>query len=144
MSTALRRAIYGKLAGDTTLTSMLGTAPTGYSQNIYYTIAPEFAPYPMVVFNKQSGMPMESFGRPAIYDIDTWTVKAVVHDSSADTAEAISDRFVTLLNDAVLSISGRTLLKLRRETDIQYPEVVDGEVYRHIGVLFRVLTASTT
>lgn len=142
MSTALRRAIYGKLAGDTTLTSMLGTPPTGYSQSIYYSQAPEVAVYPLVIFNKQSGLATEAMGLPSIFDVDTWLVKAVDHSTSQDGAEAIRDRIVTLLNDAQLSVSGRTVLKLRRETDVEYPEILSGESYPHIGCLFRVLTTT--
>jgi hypothetical protein len=141
MSTAMRRALYGKLAGDTTLTSLLAAPVSGYSKSIYYRQAPENATFPFVVFFKQSGMPRESFHTPSIMDTETWQVRAVDHNTSQDPAEAIRDRFVTLLNDAVLSISGRTLLKLRRETDVEYPEVVDGELYVHVGVLFRVDSA---
>jgi hypothetical protein len=33
MSTAVRRALYGKLAGDTTLNNLLGTPATNYSKS---------------------------------------------------------------------------------------------------------------
>ena len=141
MSTAMRRALYGKLAGDTTLTGMLATPAAGYSQSIYYRQAPENAGFPFVVFFKQSGMPMESFSLPSIYDVETWHVRGVDHNTTQDQAEAIRDRIVTLLNDTTLSISGRKLLLLRRETDVEYPEIVDGELYVHVGCLFRVNTA---
>lgn len=144
MSTAIRRAIYGKLAGDTTLTNMLAKPPTGYAKSIFYRQAPENATFPFVTFFKQSGMPMQSFHRPSMYDVLTYQVKAVDHNTSQDTAEGIRDRFITLLNDAVLSVSGQNLLLLRRETDLEYPEIVDGELYVHVGCLFRLNTASTT
>ena len=74
MSTAVRRSLYGKMAGDTTLTNMLGDSPTGYSQAIYYQQAPRGAKYPYVIFNKQAGTPRYTFGSRA-YDNDIWLIK---------------------------------------------------------------------
>jgi hypothetical protein len=44
-----------------------------------------------------------------------------------------------LLTDGVISISARTQLYLRRESDVDYGEVVDGVAYRHAGSLFRLM-----
>lgn len=139
MSTPVRRAIYGKLAGDTTLNGLLATPPTGWSKSIYYQVAPQSAPFPFVVFNKQSGTPAEAFGDPSAYENDVWLVKAVDRDSSADDAEAAAARIAALLNDAALSISGATLLYLRRQSDVDYAEESDGVVYRHAGSLYRLI-----
>jgi hypothetical protein len=83
MSTAVRRALYGKLAGDTTLNALLGTPATGYSKSIYHQEAPD---------------------------------------------------------GASLSISGSTLLYLRRQSDVEYPEVDNGVRYSHAGALYRLVT----
>lgn len=140
MSTPVRRALYGKLAGDPTLTALLGTPAAGYSQNIYFQQAPQGATYPLVVFNKQSGTPREAMGDPSAIEWDVWLVKAVDRASTADTAEAIQSRVATLLNDATLSISGATLLYLRRQSDVEYTETDNGERYIHSGSLFRLAT----
>jgi hypothetical protein len=140
MSTVVRRALYGKLAGDSTLNTGLGTPPTGYSKSIYYEVAPEGAAYPLVIFNKQSGMPTEAFGDPSALENDIWLVKAIARDTSADPAETAAARIITLLNDAALSISGATLCYLRRQSDVDYSEVADGTVFRHCGSLFRLVT----
>jgi hypothetical protein len=139
-TTATRRAIYGKLAGDTTLNSLLGAPPAGYSKSIYYQLAPEGAPAPFVILNRQSGTPTEAFGDPSGYESDVWLIKAVDKNGSADTAESIQARIATLLNDAALSISGATLMYLRRQSDVDYSELTDGVTYRHSGSLYRVVT----
>jgi len=148
-TTAIRRAIYGKLAGDTTLNNLLGTAAPGYSKAIYFEVAPEAARYPLVIFQKQSGSPTYTFGAPdTAIESDLWLVKAVAQDlpgsSGSDAAEAAQARVAALLNDASLSISGGALLLwLRREQDgIDFAETLDGEVYRHAGALYR-LTSTT-
>lgn len=140
MSTPVRRAIYGKLAGDTTLTNMLGVAAPGYSKAIYHNQAPAGAQFPYVVFFKQAGNPTEAFGDPSALETYVWAVKAVDRNTSADVAEAISARISTLLNDATLSISGASLLYLRRQGDIDSPEVTDGVTYAHVGASYRLVT----
>jgi hypothetical protein len=139
MSTPVRRALYGKLASDTTLTGLLGTPATGYTKSIYYQEAPSGAGFPFVILNKQSGVPTGAFSDPAALDTDVWLIKAVDRASSADAAEAVQARVQALLNDATLSISGATHLYLRRESDVDYSEVSSGVTYRHAGSLFRLM-----
>lgn len=141
MSTPVRRSLYGKLAGDTTLNNLLASSPSGYAKSIYHQEAPQAAAMPYVIFSKSSGVPTEAMHAPSVMQTDVWMVKAVDHNTSADTAEAIADRITTLLNDASLSISGGTLLYLRRQSDIDYPEITDGELYRHVGALYRLISA---
>lgn len=140
MSTPVRRAIYGALAGDTTLNNLLGTPATGYTKSIYYQEAPAGAHFPFVIFNKMSGVPTEAFGDPDALENDVWLVKGIDRATTADTAEAIQSRVKTLLNDASLSISGATLLYLRRQSDVEYPETADGVMYKHAGSTFRLVT----
>jgi hypothetical protein len=141
MSTAVRRSLYGKLAGDTTLNGLLASPPTGWSKSIYYQVAPEGAGFPFVIFNKQAGTPTEAFGDSSALETNVWLVKAIDRDSTADDAEAVAERIIALLNDTSLSISGGTsLLYLRRQSDVDYSEVSNGVVYRHAGSLFRLVT----
>ena len=140
MSTPVRRALYGKLAGDITLNSLLATPATGYVKAIYYQQAPSSAAFPFVTFSKQAGTPTEAFGDPDALDTDVWLVKAVDRNTTADTAEAIQARIQTLLNDATLSISGVNHLYLRRQSDVEYPEISDGVTYVHAGALYRLVT----
>jgi Protein of unknown function (DUF3168) len=141
MSTAARRGLYGKLAGDTTLTNLLASAPTGYTKAIYHAQAPETANFPMVVFSKNSGIPTEAFGDPTALQTDVWLVKAVDRSSTADTAEAIAARVSVLLDDAALSLAGgERVLYLRRQSDVDYAELVSGVTYHHVGGLYRLVT----
>jgi hypothetical protein len=140
MATATRRAIYGKLAGDGTLNALLGTPATGYNKSIYHGSAPTGAQYPFVLMNKQDGRPTEAMGDPSALEQDIWLVKAVDRDDTADRSEAISERVKALLNDASLSISGASLLYLRRQSDVEYEEDTDGVVFQHAGSLYRLVT----
>lgn len=139
MSQAIRRALYGKMAGDTTLNNLLATPPTGYSKSIYHQQAPEHAKYPFVVFSKSAGTPTETLGDPSALETDVWLIKGMDRSSSADVVDTIASRLITLLSDASLSISGASLLYLRRDSDVEYPEVTDGVAYQHAGSLWRVI-----
>lgn len=139
MSVPIRRAIYGKLAGDTALVSLLGTPAPGYAKPIYYQVAPAGAGFPYVILNKQSGIPSYALKQKA-YDTDVWLIKAIDRSDTADVADAIATRLDVLLTDATISISGKTELYLRREdSDIDYAEISDGVTYRHAGSNFRLI-----
>lgn len=136
MSVAIRRALYGKLAGDTTLNNLLGTPAPGFSKSIYYQLAPQGASFPYVIFGKSSGVPIYALKQLAV-DNDIWMVKGVDRNTDADPVDAISDRLKTLLTDSEPSISGKTSLYLRRESDLDYEET-DGDIrYLNSGALFR-------
>lgn len=139
MSTATRRALYGKLAGDTTLNNLLGTPAPNYSKSIYHQEAPAGASYPLVIINKQSGTPTEAFTDPSALETDIWLVKGVDRNTTADIAESIQARVMVLLNDSAVSISGATTLYLRRQSDQEYLEVTDGVRYQHAGSLYRLV-----
>lgn len=138
MSVATRRALYGKMAGDSTLTTMLGTPPSGYAKGIYYQQAPQGAAFPYVIFSKSTGTPRYALGNRA-FDNDVWLIKGVDRRDTADTVDNIASRLDALLTDGSLSISGATQLYLRRESDVDYSETVDGVVYRHSGAYFRFI-----
>lgn len=136
----VRRALYGKMAGDSTLTGLLGTPAAGYSKSIYYEQAPAGASFPYVMFNKQAGTPIYAFRARAL-DNDIWMIKGVARSDSADVVDDIASRLDALLTDGTISISGRTQRLLRRESDVDYSEVVDGVTYRHAGSYFRLIYA---
>ena len=109
LSVAVRRALYGKMAGDTTLTNLLGDLPTGYTQNIYHQQAAKGAGYPYVIFNQQAATPVYAFLARA-YDNDIWMVKAVDANPDSDPVNTIASRLDALLTDGTISISGRRQL----------------------------------
>lgn len=145
MSLQTRRALYGKMAGDSTLTTLLGAAATGFSQSIYHQKAPSGAAFPFVTFQKAAGTPTYTMktGHAALDD-EVWTIKAVDRNTTADRADAIAARLDTLLTDGTLSISGATQLYLRRESDVEYPETAaDGVTYHHVGGQYRLVVEAT-
>jgi hypothetical protein len=76
--TSIRRALYGKMAGDTTLNNLLATPPQGSSKSIYYAVAPQGASFPYVLFDKSSGVPTYTMqtGTSAMENT-IWLIKAV-------------------------------------------------------------------
>lgn len=161
MNVEVRRALYGKMAGDTTLTNMLGAPAPGYTKAIYFEHAPQGSSFPFVLFNFQSGMPTHAMGNGRetgtmphtlpngdpqtlvsgadSFDEEYWFLKGVDKSEGSDAVDAISDRIRTLLTDATLSISGRRLLWLRADGRQRYAEVRDGDTYRHAGTTFRLI-----
>jgi hypothetical protein len=148
MSTAVRRALYGRLTSNSTLINLLGAPAAGYTQSIYHRQAPAGAAFPFIVFQQSSGIPTETFGPKntiaapvaAAMTSYIWLVKAIDRNASADAAEGIAAQLVTVLNDAPLSISGKSLLYLRKESDVEYAEIDAGVTYHHVGGLFRLTT----
>lgn len=140
---AVQRALYGKLAADTTLNALLHSPPQGYAKSIYDREAPEAALFPYVIIDKQSGTPTDTMGKAGAIERDVWQVKGVDRNPADSTPVLrISDRIKDLLNDAELSIQGADHLLLRRLRDIDYPdETVQGTIYRHCGALFRLIHA---
>jgi hypothetical protein len=139
---AVRRALYGKLAGDTTLNNLLGTPASGYSKAIYHQTAPDGADYPFVIFNKQAGTPTYAFKGTtggAAFDTDVWLVKVIDRNTTADSAEDAAERLDVLLTDGVLSISGATQMLLLRQSDVVYEEVDGDQRFQHVGSLYRLL-----
>lgn len=129
-----REAIYEALTGDATLTALLAT-PT----SVFHQIAPQTASTPYVVFHRQDGRPVWQFASASVQR-DVWTIKAIDKSSSASKAEDIAKRIDLVLTDTALQIDDATCLAIYREADIDYPETVGADTYRHAGGLFRVVT----
>ena len=145
----------------------LGTPAQHYAKNIYYMIAAQDSGLPFVQFNKQSNATVNAFAPmvratgpggtnqnlPSIEN-ETWSVKAVVRDSDtyngvgAMTAVTLlAERIDFLLNDYLFGggqiDASRTVLSMRRETELDYMEEFDGVIYRHAGSTFRLFHTPT-
>lgn len=130
----VRAAIYTRLSGDAVLTGLL-SAPDA----IYHRTIPQTGGFPAVVFSRQSGTPGWQFAGAHIQD-DVWLVKAVSRGSSASPAEDIAARIDAVLTDAPLAVTGRLLLAVYRQSDVDYDEVDAGERYHHVGSQYRLVT----
>lgn len=132
MSRVVRRAFYSKLTGDATLTALLSS-----SSAVYHAVAPKAATYPLVIFNRQSSVPRYTFAEQA-YDNEVWLVKGVDKNTDEDPVDDIASRLDALLTDGTLTISGKTQMSLRRESDFEMTEVDGDETYRHAGAMYRL------
>lgn len=128
---AVRKAIYDRLATDTTLTAMA----TG--TRIYDTQAPPGATLPYIIFQIQSGGARPIIPR-RLYEW-VFVVKVVTSGMIATTGEDIIARVDYLLENHALVISGYNTYWLHRESpDLDYYENTDGNTYRHIGGSWRM------
>ena len=130
----IRKALYARLAGDAALTALLAT-PT----SIYHSVAPQDAQTPFVTLAKQAGDPRWQFAGAHVQS-EVWTVKAVDQNSTASRVEDIAARVDVLLTDAPLTVTGRVLLAIYRASDVEYTETSGGDLFFHVGAMFRVET----
>lgn len=136
----LDTAIFNKLTGDSTLTALLsaGTA------SVFNGMAPQGASLPYVIFSAASDRDGYTLATEATVDF-IYTVKAVTESPAASpskkSAGVIAARIKTVLNDAPLTIAGRTWLSTRRESLIDYSETSTSKVYQHTGANYRVWIA---
>ena len=129
---AVETGIYSKLTADTGAGGLMVTA-TG----VYHRVAPAGAVVPYVLFNKQSGV--HEFARAARMWRDyLYLFKIIDEGYSTARAGTLLERIDTLLNDGTITISGYSLMEMRRQSDIEYEEISDGVVYQHVGALFRI------
>lgn len=73
---------------------------------------------------------------------DIWNIRGVAVNGStlsgADAAEAIQARIDVLLTDQTITISGASLMLLKRISDIEYEETPEDVTFWHRGSLFRL------
>lgn len=132
----VRQALDAVLRADGVLIGMLA-----HSDAIYHRRAPGESGTPLVIIDKQAGRPRWVFGsRSGILDDELWTVKAVSLDRDAIQAEDIAARIDTVLTDAALDVDARTVLWVRRESDVDFG-VDEGQfTWQHVGAVYRVVT----
>ena len=111
----------------------LGEKVTG----VYNAVAPETAEYPFVIFNEQSGTDSYVFGDYSHRNL-VYLVKCVAKSPSAKVAGEVYDIIESILMDRQLTMDGYKNIYLRRESDVKYPEVVDGIQYWHVGALYSI------
>jgi hypothetical protein len=126
---------------DTALFNVLNVASlvnlaTG---GVYNMLAPQGTPPPYVVYQAQSKdddyWAFTERGGDAIY-----MVKAVSRSAlSVKEATDIDTQIDTLLQDATLTITGFGQIYCRRQSDFYLTEDLNGDVYQHIGGLYRVI-----
>ena len=140
---AVGKALFTKLTGASSLTSLLSAGTAGVFENV----AQQNEDVPYVVFNAQSpSTPLYAFGNAATVKIEDiiYQVKGITEGHSAAPGGTIADKINDTLNGATLTVTGYTSLQISRIQDIDYPEVVQGgKRFNHRGALYRVRVFST-
>jgi hypothetical protein len=127
---AVLGALYTVLAADIG-TGGVATLATG---GIHDTLAPEGTAPPFLIIQKLAPTPTAWTLTQKATDEALYMVKA--YAVSRKDAGAIVERAETILNDAALSVSGRTLLYCRKERDLPDGCEFDGDG-RVFGVGFQ-------
>ncbi len=136
----VRAAIFQRLAADSTLVGLLARPPRGRTVSIYHRAAPLGARFPYVIFNAQDpDRPTWTF-QDGRHDTSLWLVKAICEGDDASPAEAVADAVDVVLNGAPLTVAGRRLLDIRRQSGVDYGETRDADQYHHVGGVYRVVT----
>ena len=133
----IREAIRKKLIANSALTAKLGDGSVG----VYYQLAPATATLPWIIFDKSPAPPIWTFAGPPLEQGD-WIVKAVASD--AGTAEDIDALIRGVLNRTDVNPTGYHNQFTLAMSDINYPEVTDGERYQHVGAVYRIATEKET
>ena len=142
----LETAIYTKLAATSALTTLLSSGTAIYNGKVPQRKGTDGAdwPYPCVVFSQASEI--DNYALSAATYIDfIYTIKAVTKNPGAaisrSTAGSIDAAIKAALNNASLSISGHSLLSIRRVSGVPpYEEVESGVIYTHKGGQYRIFT----
>lgn len=130
---ALDAAFYTRLSGDATLQTLLGGAG-----RIFRLKAPS-GTFPALIYSSQGGPDRSTLGglriRDLVYRFRVWD-----QGFSAQGAKAILARVDALLQDATLSVSGGSVLFLRRRSEL--PDLTEdgsgGVPYQIVGSEYAV------
>lgn len=91
---------------------------------------------PYLIFFEQADTDVYTLKQRA-FQRHPYFIECVDRGSSAQRAQNILARVDALLNDAALSISGRTTMYLRREQTIERDEEVSGVTYQRVGASYQ-------
>jgi hypothetical protein len=130
VSFAVRQGLYAKLSGTKAITDLVGN-------RIYHAQAPSAASYPLIILNKQAGVPTYAM-RGEAFKRETWMVKAVDRNTTSKPAEEIAEAVDAALNEGTITVTGKILADLRRTGDVDYIEDDGDQTYRHHGGLYRI------
>jgi len=118
--TALGSALYGAIDAATPLP-------------VYQGIAPQGGAPPYVIFNRQTGRDEYTFSSRGVSA--TYQVKVLSNRQFSGEAQAAYDSLHEGLQDAVLSVAGYTVRRVRREATVEY---MDADRFWHVGGIYRV------
>jgi hypothetical protein len=134
---ALGSALYARLSGDATLTSLGSTG-------VYQGIAPQGAALPHITIQMADGFDRRVFGARATV-VEEWIVKAWDSGASHKRARQLIERVDALLDEdeaGLGTVTGWRLLNLRRSGQLpDMSEIDQGVVYRSSGARYEIEVA---
>lgn len=128
------RFLIETLAGDTTLSTMVSGRITGDEFPAEWT-------NPLVHFDMSSTRDLIGVGGVRIGVHAIYLVKVITEGSSYAPARPIAARIDALLNDVNVTTPYGTIA-CHRESIVRYGEALGGVRYRHLGGMYRILTAA--
>jgi len=137
MSQAIRKALYQKLIGTSSVSSKLAT-PT----SVFHEEAPEGAAYPFVIIAQQAKTRTRAFAKKTAFESEVWMVKAVDRNSTSNIVDSISEAAEATLSNGTLTVTGVTVEDIYPTSNVEYIEQEDDQSWRHSGVLYRIVTTS--
>ena len=128
------RWVASKLTGDTTLMALVS--------GVWADLAPNSATFPYVVFQTQSPQqPVGTVNNQVIFFDESVMVKAVDNQAGYGRLEPILNRVRAVLHNASGTVAGGVVVGcVENGPGVKFSEMTDGKQYRHLGILFRVLT----
>lgn len=131
---AFDQAIYTALVSNAPLGALLSSGTA-----VYLHLAPDSATPPFVVFGKQANTPAHDFAGVAYENALYRVVGVTGPNHSPAYAGSVASAIDSALVDRSLSMSGYTLMYLRRDSDVDYAEVTEGKRWHHRGALYRLM-----
>jgi hypothetical protein len=131
VSVAAGSALYARLAGDSTLTSLGCTG-------IYYVTAPQTASAPYLTIQLADSNDTRVFGAKAT-EREVWVVKGWDHGNSHKRATQMVERVDALLDEYDLVVGGGTAMCCRRLGRLpDLTEDDNGVLYRQAGARYEI------
>ena len=138
---AMGSALYARMGTVSYTYNSSGTVPTTRTLGTFDSLATQGGTVtPYVIFALQDSLDDYAFGNKRGESAD-YLLK-VVSDRATPSAQAytIYEQAHDALQDAALSITGSTVLRVRRRSRVAY---IDNEKYWHVGGIYRLDTVDS-
>jgi hypothetical protein len=115
----------------------LVAAAAGAGIELHRHPAPQGEGLPVCTFVKMAGDTTHTMGKVLAWWSAIYAIRAIVEGESIVAGRALDSQLEQLVT-AGFTVAGATVMLLRRDSDLELSENVGGEVYHHIGGLYRV------
>ncbi len=130
-------AVRGSQWLATTLAS--SSVTTAGSTGVYEDVAPTGAAFPFVLYGLQSGQDSNSASAYRLLTDNLFWVRAVGLASDMVRLTAIADAVDALLSRVQGTAGGAIIMQCVREQEILLTQITNGQRWRYVGGLYRLL-----